>query len=157
IEEIFCRIRHSRQLAWDVARISGGLAAQGVHSLNERHPRENTWSLVKDGFEQQPRDGVWVGGAAFKNHADHFAATVGLPSGTRVVCADSTVTPAATNNPRLWCHKDPTRAVPAVDLDPLSIHMEDDLVALPHPQVLAIDQIRRPAIIALDLRCTSDE
>jgi hypothetical protein len=68
-----------------------------------------------------------------------------------------TVTPGVGKQHCLWRYEDPTRAVPAVNLHPFRIYMEEDLIPRLHVQVLAIAQVRDPAIIALTRRRRSRE
>src|SRR4030095_7270978 len=138
VEEILGGVRHSRHLAWEVPGIGGGVAADGVHPLDERHPVENTTALVEYRSAQQRGDGVGVRGAAVEYHADHFAAADAFPGWTGIVNADFTLIPGVGEQHRLWHQEGPTRAVPAVDLHALRVGMKGDLGPRGHMQVLAI-------------------
>src|SRR4030095_9511793 len=89
--------------------------------------------------------------------SDHLAAAEGLPSRTRIMDAYYTVTPGVGKQHCLWRYEDPTRAVPAVDLHPYRIYMEENLIPRLHVQVLAGTQVWDPAIIALARRCRGHE
>src|SRR4051812_18594430 len=81
VEEIVGDVWHSRELADRVAGFGRGVAAHGVHPLDEGHVGENTRPLGQFRYrcEQQPGNSSGVRRAVLENLANDFAAAVALP------------------------------------------------------------------------------
>src|SRR6185369_10769762 len=83
---------------------------------DELHVLEHAGTIGHRG-ERKPRDRRRIRGAAIGDGPDHTATTVALPRRTAEVIRDLRVGSRVGVQRRRRIYEDPTRAVPAVDLD----------------------------------------